>query len=277
MEPVLIDLQEYEYSGEGANGASYNHRTDKSVMLKLYNESAPYQIVTAELEAAHKVWAAGIATPEPGELVTDGAGRFGIRFRRITNKKSFARAVGDDPAHVEEYARRFARMCLRLHSTHLPKGEFRDIKEADLEMLRNNPFFTEAEKAKVAEFIMSVPDADTAIHGDLSFGNAIFGDGGEYFIDLGDFACGSPLFDLGMVLLTCHYDGEDFLREAFHMGPDTADRFWHYFVKEYWGKDADPDEMDRKLKPFAGLMTLIIERNSGVHFPDFHKLLAEIL
>lgn len=277
MEPVLIDLQEYEYAGEGANGESYNHRTDQSVMLKLYNQSAPYSIIVSELEAAHKVWAAGIATPEPGELVTDGAGRFGIRFKRITNKKSFARAVGDDPGNVEEYARRFSRMCLKLHSTHLPEGEFRSIKEADLEMLRDNPFFTAQEKNAIAAFIQAAPDADTAIHGDLSFGNAIFGDGGEFFIDLGDFACGSPLFDLGMVLLTCHYDDEDFLREAFHMEPDTAGKFWYYFAKEYWGADADPDEMDRLLRPYAGLMSLIIERNSGIAFPQYHELLSEIL
>lgn len=277
MVPVLIDLQEYEHAGEGANGTSYNHRTDESVMLKLYNESAPCEAIISELEAAHKVWALGIATPRPGQMVSDGNGRLGIRFKRIGNKKSFARAVGDDPGHVEEYARRFARMCLELHSTHLPEGEFRDIKQIDLELLESNPYFTESEKARVAAFIKDAPDADTAIHGDLQFGNAIFGDGGEFFIDLGDFACGSPLFDLGMVLLTCKYEGEDFLREAFHMEPDTAGKFWYYFAKEYWGEECDPDEMDRKLRPFAGLKTLIIERDARTYFPHFHALLAEVL
>ncbi len=33
MEPILIDLNDYERTGEGANGASYNHKTDKTVMM----------------------------------------------------------------------------------------------------------------------------------------------------------------------------------------------------------------------------------------------------
>ena len=36
MTPTLIDLAEYERVGEGANGASYNHRQDPNIMLKLY-------------------------------------------------------------------------------------------------------------------------------------------------------------------------------------------------------------------------------------------------
>ena len=33
---IRIDLADYEYAGEGANGVSYNHRRDPAVMLKLY-------------------------------------------------------------------------------------------------------------------------------------------------------------------------------------------------------------------------------------------------
>ena len=273
MEATLINLNDYEYSGEGANGASYNHKTDKSLMLKLYNASAPLEIVKSELEFARKVYDAGIPTPEPGDFVTDGSGRYGIRFQRIEGKKSFSRAAGDNPERVEEYARRFASMCKALHSTHLPKGVFPDIKEADLQMLAENPFFTEPEREMVARFIKSAPDGDTAIHGDLQYSNAIMSESGEYFIDLGDFSCGHPYFDLGMVLLCCVYDDDAFIRETFHMEPETAREFWRYFVKGYFGEDAQPDEIEKMLRPYAGLKVLIIERNAGMHFPNFHALL----
>ena len=36
MEPISISLSDYTLSGGGANGESYNHKTDPSVMLKLY-------------------------------------------------------------------------------------------------------------------------------------------------------------------------------------------------------------------------------------------------
>lgn len=125
----------------------------------------------------------------------------------------------------------------------------------------------------VERFIKSAPDGDTAIHGDLQYSNAIMSDSGEYFIDLGDFCCGHPYFDLGMVLLCCVYDDDAFIRETFHMEPETAREFWKYFVKGYFGEDADPDETEKILRPYAGLKVLIIERNAGMYFPNFHALL----
>lgn len=271
-----IDLNEYEYAGEGANGASYNHKSNPSIMMKLYNAAAPYEIIVSELELAHKVYALGIPTPKPGDFVTDGQGRYGIRFERILDKVSFSRAVGNEPERVEEYAREFARMCKELHNTHLPADTFPNVKDVDLKLLEESPYFTPEEKSKVAAFIQNTPDADTAIHGDLQFSNAIIANGQKYFIDLGDFACGNPLFDLGMVLLCCCYDEEDFVREVFHMELATAKKFWVFFAKEYFGEDVDLAALDKMLRPYAGLKVLIIERNAGMHFPAFHKLLDDV-
>ena len=241
-------------------------------MLKLYFASAPVESVVSELEFARKVYATGIPTPKPGELVTDGKGRYGIRFERIAGKKSFSRACGDDPSRVEEYARRFAKMCFQLHSIKVSRDTFPDIKELDLRLLEEDPYFEPEERAAVAEFIRNAPDGDTAIHGDLQYSNAIMSEKGDFFIDLGDFACGHPYFDLGMVLLCTRYDDEAFLREVFHVDPHTADMFWRYFVKGYFGEEADPDEIDDMLRPYAGLKVLIIERNAKEFFPQFHAL-----
>lgn len=272
MEAIKIDLNDWVYSGEGANGESYYHKTDPTAMMKLYFASAPYDIIVSELEFARKVYATGIPTPKPGELVTDGAGRYGIRFERIVGKKSYARACGDEPSRAGEYGRSFAEMCLKLHSTHVSREDFPDIKETDLRLLEEDPWFEPEERRLVAEFIKNAPDADTAIHGDLQYGNAIMSAQGNFFIDLGDFACGHPYFDLGMVLLCCRYDDDEFLREVFHMDRQTADAFWCGFVKGYFGEDADPDEIDDMLRPYAGLKVLIIERNTGRCFPEFHAL-----
>lgn len=277
MEPLRIDLSEYVHSGEGANGESFFHRSDPSIMLKLYNETAPREIIINELELSHKVFEAGIPTPRPGDLVTDGT-RLGIRFQRIPGKISFSRAVGDHPEKVEGYARRFAALCRRFHSIHLGKGRFENVKDVDRRLLSDNPFFSTEEKEKIAAFIDSAPDGDAPCHGDLQFSNAVMdSEGNEYFIDLGDFCCGHPYFDLGMVEICCLHSSEEFILETFHMGKGTSAEFWKYFVKGYFGDDASLDEITRLLRPYAGLKTLIIERNSGVAFPEFHKLLDDIL
>lgn len=273
MEAKKINLSDYAYTGEGANGESYNHRTDPRIMLKLYNSTAPKEIIYNELELAHKVYNAGIPTPKPGELVKDESGRLGIRFERIADKVSFSRATGDNPDNVEYYARRFARLCKTLHSTHLNRQDFRDIKEYDMDILDSLTFYTDQERAILERYIREAPDGDTAIHGDLQFSNGIMSGDNDYLIDLGDFACGSPLFDLGMVLFTCIYDNHDFMREFFHIEPPTAELFWKYFVKEYFGEDADPAKIEKELRPYAALKLLIIERNNGSPIPEYHWMI----
>lgn len=274
MTPILINLDDYVRSGEGANGASYNHKSDPSIMLKIYFRN--FEGAQRELELAQKVYAMGIPTPEPGDLITDGT-RLGIRFKRIEGKKSYARAVGDDPEHTEDYAREFAQLCRQLHNTKVDTTQFTDVKEHYLNLLEQNPFFTQQQKSKLHDFIVNAPDDSTAIHGDLQFGNGIFVDKNglheKYLIDLGDFSYGYKMFDLGMVYLTCNLNDEAFTREAFHMDNVLAKRFWYAFAPEYFGSDANFDEIEKEVRIYAGLKTLIIERDTNRPMPEFRAML----
>jgi len=269
-----IDLTDYEYAGEGANGASYHHKTNPELMLKLALEGKSIQHLEKELCMAKKVYGLGIPTPKPGHLVT-AENRYGILFNRILNKKSFSRIVGDDPTQVPKMAKLFGEMSKQLHNTVCPTDQFENIKTVYNKLLEENPFYSADEKAKVAKLINDTPDADTAIHGDLQFSNTITDGEHHYFIDLGDFAYGNPLFDLGMVLLTCRYEDTRFLEEVFHMNQDTAHQFWLEFVPAYFGPGTDPDEMDKILRPYAGLKSLIIERDCQQPFPQYHALMEE--
>ena len=275
IQPIPIDLSDYEYAGEGANGASYNHRTDPDVMLKLYNRGDISQPLS-ELLTARKVFAAGIPTPEPGDLVTDGQ-RVGIRFRRIFGKRSFARAIGDEPEKVGTYAVQFAEMCRKLHATRLDTKVFDNVKDRYLALLADNPFFTADQKEKLAAFIRSAPDADTALHGDLQFGNAIFVGDRRFFIDLGDFCYGYPMFDLGMVYISGKLNDAAFTREAYHMEPETASAFWDAFAPAYFGPGSDLAAREREVRIYAGLKTLIVERDTKRPMPEFRAMLEGTL
>ena len=278
MEPLLINLNDYERTGEGANGASYNHKTDKNIMLKMYFRN--FEAAGMELALAQKVYAAGIPTPEPGDLVTDGK-MTGIRFRRIEGKKSYSRACGDQPERTEEYAREFAQLCKKLHATHVDTTQFESVKDRLYAILAANPFFTNEQKRKIHDFIAAAPDADTAIHGDLQFSNGIFvekdGIRTPYFIDLGDFCYGYPLFDIGMVYLCSFLNDETWTQEVFHMTNATAQRFWKAFAPEYFGPDADLNEIEKTVRIYAGLKTLIIERDAHCPMPQFRAVLEETI
>ena len=274
MTPTLIDLNEYERVGEGANGASYNHKTDPNTMLKVYFRN--FEAASKELELARKVYDMGIPTPEPGDLVTDGE-RMGIRFKRLSGKRSYSRACGDEPERVEEYAREFARMCLKLHATHVDTTQFESVKDRLYAMLEANPDFTPEQKQKIHDFIAAAPETDTAIHGDLQFSNGIFtekdGVRTSYFIDLGAFCYGYPMFDIGMVYLCCCLNDESWTLEQYHMTNATAAKFWDFFAEEYFGKDADMEAVMREVKIYAGLKTLIVERDTHCPMPQFRAML----
>lgn len=274
MKPILIDLNDYERSGEGANGASYNHKTDPSIMVKIYFRN--FESAEKELELARKVYEAGIPTPEPGDLITDGE-RLGIRFRRLVGKRSYSRACGDEPERTEEYAREFAQLCKRLHATEVDTSKFENVKDHLYELLRVNPFFTPEQKEKIHRFIENAPDAKTAIHGDLQFSNGIFiekdGVRTPYFIDLGDFCYGYPMFDVAMVYLCACLNDETWMQEVFHMSLETGIRFWNAFAEEYFGKDADMEKIMEEVKIYAGLKTLIIERDTCRPMPQFRAMI----
>ena len=276
MEPLRISLDDYILSGGGANGESYDHRTDPSVMLKLYFPGKIQQPLD-EMHLARQVFELGIPTPEPGDYVVTEDGRYGIRFRRILGKTSYSRATGDHPEKVGQYAAEFAGMCLQLHATHIDTSKFENVKHRYFRLLEENPFFTAAEKDRIGRFIADTPDEDTAIHGDLQFSNAIFVGDRRYFIDLGDFCYGNHLFDVGMVYLCCNLSPAPFIEETFHMPKSLAIEFWRQFVPVYFGTDRPLEDVEEQIRPYAGLKTLIIERDMGEPMPVFRNALRSVL
>ena len=275
MEAIKINLEDYVHSGEGANGESFDHRTDPSIMMKLYNPGKIQQPLD-EMLMARKVYKLGIPTPEPGDYVTDGV-RYGIRFRRIEGKISYSRATGQHPENVARYAQEFAAMCRELHRVHVDTALFENVKDRNLRLLEENPFFTPAQKDAIGRFIADSPDTDTAIHGDLQFSNAIFVGEKRYFIDLGDFCYGYPLFDVGMVYLCCCISDEAFIRETFHMPKSLSVRFWEEFAPAYFGADRPLKDIEEEIRPYAGLKTLIVERDTKCPMPNMRACLKGII
>ena len=287
-----ISLKDYIRTGEGANGASYDSIENPDMMLKLYFKDYPQQTVVEELEAARKVYDLGIPSPEPGELVScDGC--LGIKFRKIKGKRSFSRAFADEPERTEEYAREFARLCKRLHATPVPAGEFPEGSDQALDLLEKSKFLNEGQKERIRGFIRSVPAEGTALHGDMHFGNALttlpkgapLSDEHElYFIDLGYFARGCPLFDLGMMRNICLDSAEEFRVEAFHIDGRQTARIWDYFVDEYffqedalaekyWGAGQTPQSVTDQILKFEAVKLMLVEYNLGF-MPDHYRKLV---
>ncbi len=285
MEKINID--DYIYMGEGANGLSYSSRTNPDEMLKLCNPDFPRESVFREYENSCKLFSLGVPTPEPGVIVTDGE-RIGIRFKHIVGKRSFSRMFADEPERTDELARELARYYKRFHSISVPDGMFPDVKSHFLNMLRCDRSLTSSEHARMTDLILSLPDGNTLLHGDMHFGNVIstLPKGAPltsahdvYFIDLESVACGYPMFDFGMLMMICLLSDEDFRVHDFHIDGRQTREVWNSFVSEYFfaddnlaekyfGPGQTPESIEKALAPYACVKSLLVGYNCKGIIPD---------
>ena len=61
------------------------------------------------------------------------------------------------------------------------------------------------------------------------------------------------------------------------MPKTLAMQFWDHFAPVYFGEDIPLGEIEELVRPYAGLKTLIIERDSGQPMPEFRAALASVL
>lgn len=274
MEPKLVNLEEYVLSGAGNAGESYSHRTNQNIMLKLYPQGQDDNAFK-EHSIALKVYESGIPTPEPVDVVKTADGRIGVLFRRIPNKISFARAVANDPSKVNEYAERFAVMCQKLHTTHVDTNEFPCVKDFYIPAIENHSFLTTSQKDKIIRFIADTPDVDTALQGDLHLGNVITDGQKDWFIDLGEFAYGSPLFDLGSALCMKNLP-EEACQHTFHTSSENITRFWNSFIKAYATPGTNIGEFEEQISPYAGIRCLYFH-NTEFILPIVNILMKSVI
>jgi len=277
MKPLIIDLKDYELSGGGKLGESFIKKDNPDVLLKLYSTQLEKMGVD-EYERACKVRQIGLPCPEPGQIVRTTDGRLGIQYKRIHGKLSYARALSYYPEKLDQYAVEFAELCKKLHSTVPPTGLFPSIKDQYTEYIKENPYLTDDERIGIIRYISTLPDANTALHGDMHIGNVIFDESGnKYLIDLSEFSTGSPLFDLGITYLQCCFVPDEMEMELYHITKKTATTFWQAFVKAYFGADANVDEINRQLLPYTLLRVLCVEKMMGEPVPEIRPTVHAVL
>ncbi|MGX8689376.1 MAG: aminoglycoside phosphotransferase family protein [Bacteroidaceae bacterium] len=277
MKTKIIDLKDYELSGGGKLGESYIKKDNPDILLKLYSTQLE-KMGLDEHERASKVYSIGIPCPEPGAVVRTTDGRVGILYKRIHGKLSYARALSIHPELMDQYALEFAELCKKLHSTTPPPGLFPKAKDQYIQYIKENPYLTEDERNGLIRFIGTLPDADTALHGDLHIGNVIFDQTGrKYLIDLSEFCTGSPLFDLSIIYLQACMIPDEMEMELYHITKNTSMAFWHSFAKAYFGPDADIEAIQNELKKYAILRILCVEKMMGRPVPPIRPIVHAML
>ena len=255
--PAEEDMSQWTKFGGGHLSESYIH-ADGKTMMKLYFDFVRRDFIERELRVAEAAYAMGISTPKPGETVRCGE-RLGNTFACIADKRSFARAIADEPGKMKEYAERFAAMAKKLHETPADASLVPSYREKLTALIRQQTLLSTKEKKTLLRFLNSVEDTGTCLHGDLHIGNVVTDGTTDYFIDVGDLSYGNPLFDLGGFYIMSHVITDADCRETYHISLAQHQMFWAFFLREYFGADT-PDklvEADRRAKLFAAFQALV--------------------
>lgn len=236
METRKITLNGWVKSGEGATAVSYNNTEDKHQMLKVFTASimGP-QYAQNEFELSRKVESLGLRTPKAQEIV-DCEGFSSIIYERIVHKKSISRLCASEPKEIKRWATLFASECYHLHSTTCESGDFVSRKEKMLVFANGHEGYTDKTKRKIVTLAEELPNVQNCLHGDLQSGNMIVdtNTGTTYWIDLGSFAWGDPMYDLSCLYFFCkHPIGRILGRKLCHLSFFRLAQFWDAFEVEY--------------------------------------------
>lgn len=268
MEIRKTNMEDWVLFGGGAVGESYYNKENPNIILKFNVDENQNEEMLSELETSHIVWEMGLPTPKPGEALTDGK-RVGATFTRMPDKVSYARALGQHPDKVKEYAHDFAQIVKLMHGTNGNNGRLRNVKDHYKNIINKNPFHSDDFKRKAIKILESLPDGNSCLHGDLHCGNVIIAEGKSWLIDLGNFCYGYFMFDLAMTYIVSVFGRSNpaFHQEVFHHTAETEHEFWQAFAKEYFGPDVDIEKLQEDLTPYIAMRQFAMELDKNEPIP----------
>ncbi len=263
--PNPLIMSKWEQSGEGFTAFSYN-KNDNDAMMKLYKDFMPEELAFREKIIANAAFVCGVPTPLAGNFLSDGK-RLAVEYERILTKKSVARAIADDPDNIEVYVKRFAKLVKELHETPCNKEVFPSFAKNVKNVALTIEGLSDDDRKKIVEFLDSIEETGTCLHGDLQLGNVILTENEALFIDMADFAYGNPVYDLGTFCFMAKGLTEERCKEMFHIDCATMNKAWDIFIREYYETDDDEEikKYEAEILPFIGVQELYFARITGMN------------
>ena len=245
-----IDLDDYIQTGEGGTAITYSHK-DGMTLAKLFMSTIAADNAAREFRINQVVYESGLPTPKPIRLITDGT-RFGTEYELVNNKRSFTRIISQEPDQLVPLSVRFAMLAKQIHQTPADTTRLPDMRDLVATWIDRLVNFPDGLKARFHRFLDGVPSTPTCLHGDLHIGNIITDGQRDRWIDVGDFAYGTPEWDLGLMYYTSNFLSAARADNLFHLDCETLRAHWVAFAPVYYGtdsKDALETEV-KKLHPF---------------------------
>ena len=270
MDYEIINLEEYVQTGEGGTALSYNHKDGKT-LAKLFTPGMGAETAEREFLVNKTVYEMGLPTPMPIRLVTDGT-RYGAEYELVPNKRSFTRIISQEPGQLEPLSVRFAELAKQLHETPADTTQLPAMKDLVRDQILRYEGLPSDVREKSLDYLDTLPDVTTCLHGDLHIGNIITDGERTLWIDVGDFAYGAPEWDLCMLFYSANFMNEQRADNIFHLTPDVLKKHWGLFARAYYGVTSDDElkEKEKTLYPYFALKLLFVigKLHNGLNVPS---------
>lgn len=170
---------------------------DTGRVVKLLREGFPEILIDQEAQGTRAAHRAGIAAPEPGEIIKVG-GRRGLILERVEGP-TLIRAVSRRPLSLVRYARLLGQLHAQMHA----------IRAPDLDSQRGRFYWglthagtlPEDLKNGLIHILKDLPDGDRLCHGDFHPENVILAARGPVILDWEPAMRGEPAGDVAITLL----------------------------------------------------------------------------
>ncbi len=278
-----ISVEGCELLGKGGNGSVY--RIDDDKIVKVYKPWMTRNEIDRERAFARTAFMNGIPSVIAYDLVKCGE-CFGIVFEMIKSK-TLGKTLQENPEKLEEYVDKYVALAKTLHSTHVSKDSFSDIKTVLHGRVVNiAEWCTEEETALLNSLIDCIPDTDTVIHNDLHPGNIMIQDGELLLIDMPEVTTGPAYYDLVGIyrdMISAPKTAPDAMEQSVGMKADLILKTGMMFFEKYTGLKGDElEEYFKKLGLIYALNVVLVmgmrsERSLSIAPTIMDKLLRGVV
>lgn len=261
-----IILDESKMIGCGATGAVYQYQDDS--IVKLYFSSSALEDIEREKKYAREAFILGIPTAISLGIVKVGE-KYGLEYEFIKSR-SMSGEIMANPQETETLVNQLVDVAKTLHTTSHKSGSrtsiFDSTKAFFLQHIAINPLLSLEEKELCVQFIESIPDRDTLIHGDFHPGNIMLSGGEAMLIDIADISYGHPIFDLAGLHFTLveipvfstyrNEKGET----RIGLTVEKSREVWSGFIEKYFLNIAvaEKDEIIKQIRTLSALRTVCL-------------------
>lgn len=251
-----VDLNSLTLLGAGMYGAVY--RINEEQILKVFNKVHSEIEMRKIIDIIRIAFTHDIPTLMPFEVVKTDKG-FGIVVE-LLNATILSTLMHNNPKDFDKYVTEMVELAKSLANTNFEEGKLKNHNDFMTEFVDSSAeFLTSDEITAIKYYIDIVPRRNSGVHCDFHAKNIMIMDGKPLLIDMDDFCCGHPVWDIGgthrIYQMFPHFS-DDITHKLFELQGitladlyfknigftiDEADRCWQKFFDEYF-KDYSAQE-----------------------------------